>query len=43
VARLTIAKDRARLASGTANGLIFLHKAIPEIDKYNTSIGGGMV
>jgi len=43
VAGLTIAKDRARLASGTANDLIFLHEAIPAIEKYNISIGGGMV
>jgi hypothetical protein len=43
VAGLTIAKDRVRLASGTANDLIFLHEAIPAIEKYNISIGGGMV
>jgi hypothetical protein len=43
VAELTIAKDRARLASGTANDLIFLRKAIPAIEKYYISIGGGMV
>jgi hypothetical protein len=34
VARLTIAKDRARLASDTANELIFLHDALPGIQKY---------
>jgi hypothetical protein len=43
VAGLTIAKDRARLASGAANDLIFLLEAIPAIEKYNISIGGGMV
>jgi hypothetical protein len=31
VAVLTIAKDRARLASDTANKLIFLHDALPGI------------
>jgi hypothetical protein len=30
---LTIAKDRARLASDTANELIFLHDALPGIQK----------
>ena len=34
VAGLTIAKDRARLASDTANELIFLHDALPGIQKY---------
>jgi hypothetical protein len=34
VADLTIAKDRARLASDTANELIFLHDALPGIQKY---------
>ncbi len=34
VAGLTIAKDRARLASDTANDLIFLHDALPGIQKY---------
>jgi hypothetical protein len=35
VARLTIAKDRTRLASGTANDLIFLHGALPAIECYS--------
>ena len=34
VAGLTIAKDRARLASDTANELIFLQDALPGIQKY---------
>lgn len=34
VAGLTIAKDRARLASDTANELIFLHDALPGIQQY---------
>ena len=34
VAGLTIAKDRARLAPETANELIFLHEAVPAIEKY---------
>ena len=34
VASLTIAKDRARLASDTANKLIFLHDALPGIREY---------
>jgi hypothetical protein len=34
VADLTRAKDRARLASDTANELIFLHDALPGIQKY---------
>ena len=34
VAGLTTAKDRARLASDTANELIFLHDALPGIQKY---------
>jgi hypothetical protein len=34
VAGLTIAKDRARLASDTANELFFLHNALPGIQKY---------
>jgi hypothetical protein len=34
VAVLTIAKDRARLASDTANKLIFLHDALPGIREY---------
>ena len=34
VAGLTIAKDRARLAFDTANELIFLHDALPGIQKY---------
>jgi hypothetical protein len=34
VAGLTITKDRARLASDTANELIFLHDALPGIQKY---------
>ena len=43
MAGLTIAKDRARLVSGTANELFFSHEAMPAIEKYNASIGGGMV
>ena len=38
VAGLTIAKDRARLASGTANDLIFLHEALPAIERYKQSL-----
>jgi hypothetical protein len=34
VAGLTIAKGRARLASDTANKLIFLHDALPRIQAY---------
>jgi hypothetical protein len=34
VARITIAKDRARLAPQTANELIILHDVIPAIRKY---------
>jgi hypothetical protein len=34
VVGLTIAKDRARLASDTANKLIFLHDALPGIQQY---------
>jgi hypothetical protein len=34
VVGLTIAKDRARLASETANELIFLHDALPGIQEY---------
>jgi hypothetical protein len=34
-AGLTIAKDHARLASETANELIFLHDAIPAIWKFH--------
>jgi hypothetical protein len=34
-AGLTIAKDRARLASDTANELIFLYDALPAIQKYH--------
>jgi hypothetical protein len=30
----TIAKDRARLASDTANELIYLHDGLPGIQKY---------
>jgi hypothetical protein len=33
-AGLTIAKDRARLASETANELIFLHEALPAIRNF---------
>jgi hypothetical protein len=36
-AGLTIAKDRARLASQTANELIFLHDALPAIQRFNQS------
>lgn len=34
-AGLTIAKDRARLASDTANELIFLHDALPAIRRFH--------
>ncbi len=34
VARLTIAKDWARLAPQTANELIFLHDVIPALNRY---------
>jgi hypothetical protein len=34
IAGLTIAKDRARLASDTANELIFLHDVLPAIHKF---------
>lgn len=37
VAGLTIAKDRARLAPQTANELIFLHEAVPALQKYRES------
>jgi hypothetical protein len=37
VAGLTIAKDRARLAPQTANELIFLHDAIPALQKFERS------
>ena len=37
VAGLTIAKDRARLAPQTANELIFLHDAVPALQKYEES------
>jgi hypothetical protein len=36
-ARLTIAKDRARLAPQIANELVFLHDALPAIKKYEQS------
>ncbi len=39
-AGLTIAKDRARLASDTANELIFLHDALPAIQKYQEAQNG---
>jgi len=34
VAGLTISKDRARLASDVANELVFLHDALPGVQKY---------
>ena len=34
-ADLTIAKDRARLASDTTNELIFLHDALPAIRRFH--------
>jgi hypothetical protein len=37
-AGLTIAKDRARLATDTASELIFLHDAIPALKKYDASL-----
>ena len=37
-AGLTIAKDRANLAPDTASELIFLHDAIPALDKYQASL-----
>jgi hypothetical protein len=37
VAGLTIAKDRARLAPQTANELIFLHDAVPALQRYEES------
>ena len=37
VAGLTIAKERARLAPHTANELIFLHDALPALEKYKRS------
>jgi hypothetical protein len=36
-AGLTIAKDRARLASHTANELVFLHDALPAIRRFAES------
>jgi hypothetical protein len=40
-AGLTIAKDRARLASHTANELIFLHDVLPAIAKFEGAAGPG--
>jgi hypothetical protein len=37
VASLTIAKDHANLAPQTANELIFLHEALPALEKYEES------
>ena len=37
VAGLTIAKDRARLAPQMANELIFLHDAVPALQRYEES------
>ena len=34
VAGLTISKDRAQLASDVANELVFLHDALPGVQKY---------
>ena len=34
VAGLTISKDRARLASDVANEMVFLHDALPGVQKY---------
>jgi hypothetical protein len=37
-AGLTISKDRASLAPDTASELVFLHDAIPALDKYHASL-----